>query len=249
MTCWHVTCSPPPTGCRRRGDERQRQVLRCGAVQGDRAGEAAPRARAVVLAAARPRVRDVAGCAASADGGSGARRHSAGQRRSCGRSAGGKIRRAGLVRACMRWAHRGRDGSRAPAGRRTARPADRAGRHSAGRAARHSRASGRPDARRRPSRSCRRATRWAPMRSCVRRPTRCHCGSARTVFSRILRRPEHAAIEPEVIHLPRIALDIDTPEDLALFLATPSRTSARALLDRWGIRADRLAVESEKAGV
>jgi len=55
-------------------------------------------------------------------------------------------------------------------------------------------------------------------------------------------------IEPEVIHLPRIALDVDTPEDLALFLATPSRTNARALLDRWGIRAGRLAVKSEKAG-
>ena len=56
-------------------------------------------------------------------------------------------------------------------------------------------------------------------------------------------------IEPNVIHLPRIALDIDTPEDLALFLATPSRTNARALLDRWGIRADRLAAECEKAAV
>jgi 2-phospho-L-lactate guanylyltransferase len=57
------------------------------------------------------------------------------------------------------------------------------------------------------------------------------------------------AIEPDVIHLPRIALDIDTPEDLALFLAAPSRTNARALLDRWGIRADRLAAECEKAAV
>jgi hypothetical protein len=32
------------------------------------------------------------------------------------------------------------------------------------------------------------------------------------------------------VQLPRIALDIDTPDDLALFLATPSRTRARALL-------------------
>jgi 2-phospho-L-lactate guanylyltransferase len=40
-------------------------------------------------------------------------------------------------------------------------------------------------------------------------------------------------IEPLVIRLPRIALDIDTPEDLALFRATPSRTRARELLDRW----------------
>ncbi|HZD61247.1 MAG TPA: 2-phospho-L-lactate guanylyltransferase, partial [Xanthobacteraceae bacterium] len=31
-------------------------------------------------------------------------------------------------------------------------------------------------------------------------------------------------IDPEVVHLPRIALDIDTPEDLALFVRTPSQT-------------------------
>jgi len=47
----------------------------------------------------------------------------------------------------------------------------------------------------------------------------------------------HAAqargIEPVVLRLPRIALDLDTPEDLALFRATPSRTRARTLLDRW----------------
>jgi 2-phospho-L-lactate/phosphoenolpyruvate guanylyltransferase len=42
-------------------------------------------------------------------------------------------------------------------------------------------------------------------------------------------------IEPAVVRLPHIALDIDTPEDLALFLATPSRTRARALLERWRI--------------
>lgn len=56
-------------------------------------------------------------------------------------------------------------------------------------------------------------------------------------------------IEPQVIHLPRIALDIDTPDDLALFLAVPSRTNARTLLDRWKIRAIGLAAESEKAAV
>lgn len=42
-------------------------------------------------------------------------------------------------------------------------------------------------------------------------------------------------ITPNVLRLPRIALDIDTPEDLALLLATPSRTRARALLDEWRI--------------
>jgi 2-phospho-L-lactate guanylyltransferase len=45
-------------------------------------------------------------------------------------------------------------------------------------------------------------------------------------------------IEPEVVKLPRIALDIDTPEDLALFLGTPSQTRARALLAQWRIRVD-----------
>ncbi len=44
-------------------------------------------------------------------------------------------------------------------------------------------------------------------------------------------------IEPAVLPLPGIGLDIDTPEDLAAFLAKPSRTHARALLDRVGVRA------------
>jgi 2-phospho-L-lactate guanylyltransferase len=42
-------------------------------------------------------------------------------------------------------------------------------------------------------------------------------------------------IEPKVLQLPRIALDIDTPDELALFLAASSRTRARALLDQWRI--------------
>jgi 2-phospho-L-lactate/phosphoenolpyruvate guanylyltransferase len=40
-------------------------------------------------------------------------------------------------------------------------------------------------------------------------------------------------IEPSVLYLPRIALDIDTPSDLALFLETPSRSRTRALLVSW----------------
>jgi 2-phospho-L-lactate guanylyltransferase len=40
-------------------------------------------------------------------------------------------------------------------------------------------------------------------------------------------------IEPRVLELPRIALDIDSPEDLARWLAIPSCTRARALLDEW----------------
>ena len=42
-------------------------------------------------------------------------------------------------------------------------------------------------------------------------------------------------IEPKVMALPRIALDIDTPDDLALLLAAASRTRARELLDAWRI--------------
>lgn len=44
-------------------------------------------------------------------------------------------------------------------------------------------------------------------------------------------------IEPAILPLPGIGLDIDTPDDLAAFLARPSRTHARALLDRIGMRA------------
>lgn len=42
-------------------------------------------------------------------------------------------------------------------------------------------------------------------------------------------------IEPAVMHLPRIGLDIDTPQDLALLLGTPAPTRAHALLRRWRI--------------
>jgi 2-phospho-L-lactate guanylyltransferase len=45
-------------------------------------------------------------------------------------------------------------------------------------------------------------------------------------------------IVPEVVHLPRIGLDIDTPDDLALFLQTPSQTRAYELLQHWRIRLD-----------
>jgi hypothetical protein len=49
------------------------------------------------------------------------------------------------------------------------------------------------------------------------------------------------------VHLPRIALDIDTPDDLARFLTIPSRTATRAMLDRCGITASG-AARAEKAG-
>jgi 2-phospho-L-lactate guanylyltransferase len=47
-----------------------------------------------------------------------------------------------------------------------------------------------------------------------------------------------SGIEPKVVQLPRIALDIDTPEDLALLLAAPARTRTRLLLDQWRIDLD-----------
>jgi 2-phospho-L-lactate guanylyltransferase (CobY/MobA/RfbA family) len=50
------------------------------------------------------------------------------------------------------------------------------------------------------------------------------------------------------MHLPRLALDIDTPDDLARFLTVPSRTRARAVLDRWTIRAEGTTAELEKVG-
>jgi len=40
-------------------------------------------------------------------------------------------------------------------------------------------------------------------------------------------------IAPVVLRLPRIALDIDTPADVALLLATPARGRAHALLGQW----------------
>jgi 2-phospho-L-lactate guanylyltransferase len=39
-------------------------------------------------------------------------------------------------------------------------------------------------------------------------------------------------VEPAIVHLPRIALDIDAPADLAEFMSIPSMTRARDLLDR-----------------
>jgi 2-phospho-L-lactate guanylyltransferase len=47
-----------------------------------------------------------------------------------------------------------------------------------------------------------------------------------------------SGIEPKVVQLPRIALDIDTAEDLALLLAAPARTRARLLLDQWRVDLD-----------
>ena len=60
-----------------------------------------------------------------------------------------------------------------------------------------------------------------------------------TASSRISPRRKHAGSQPAVVRLPRIALDIDTPEDVALFLEYSSRTRAHGLLTRWRERSPR----------
>ena len=50
-----------------------------------------------------------------------------------------------------------------------------------------------------------------------------------------LRAAEALGIRPTVLHLPGIALDVDTPEDLAAFALLPSPTRARALLAESGM--------------
>jgi len=45
-------------------------------------------------------------------------------------------------------------------------------------------------------------------------------------------------ITPAVVHRPRIALDIDTVDDLAALLAVPGRTCTQALLERWRMQDD-----------
>ena len=45
-----------------------------------------------------------------------------------------------------------------------------------------------------------------------------------------LRRAQALGIEPEIVRRPGLALDVDTPDDLAAFLATPSPTHAYAYL-------------------
>jgi len=44
-----------------------------------------------------------------------------------------------------------------------------------------------------------------------------------------------AGLEPTILRLPGIGLDIDNPADLAAFLKIPSRTRARALLQEAGV--------------
>ncbi|HEY1360795.1 MAG TPA: 2-phospho-L-lactate guanylyltransferase [Xanthobacteraceae bacterium] len=53
-------------------------------------------------------------------------------------------------------------------------------------------------------------------------------------------------LAPQVLRLPRIALDIDTPEDLALLMEAPSAARARMLLAHW--RAEELVLPDRGAG-
>ncbi len=50
-----------------------------------------------------------------------------------------------------------------------------------------------------------------------------------------LQRTRALGIEPGIVHRPGLALDVDTPDDLLAFLATPSRTRAYDYLVRSGI--------------
>jgi 2-phospho-L-lactate guanylyltransferase len=54
-------------------------------------------------------------------------------------------------------------------------------------------------------------------------------------FSAHMRRARSLGIEPKIVRRPALALDLDTPADLAAFLATPSKTRARAYLSGNGI--------------
>src|SRR5262249_12419245 len=60
-------------------------------------------------------------------------------------------------------------------------------------------------------------------------------------FVRPLAAARRAGIEPHILHLPGIGLDIDHPEDLALFMREPSPTHA------WAFLADARLVEPFQA--
>jgi 2-phospho-L-lactate guanylyltransferase (CobY/MobA/RfbA family) len=56
-----------------------------------------------------------------------------------------------------------------------------------------------------------------------------------------LRRAQALGIAAQIVRRPGFALDVDTPDDLAAFLATPSQTRTYSYLERTGIAA-RMAV-------
>jgi 2-phospho-L-lactate guanylyltransferase len=52
-------------------------------------------------------------------------------------------------------------------------------------------------------------------------------------FSPHLAAAKACGIEPVVVHLARVALDIDAPDDVARLLAMPARTRTHAMLGQW----------------
>ena len=60
-----------------------------------------------------------------------------------------------------------------------------------------------------------------------------------------LRRAHALGIEPQIVQRPGLALDIDTPDDLRAFLATPSATRGYAFLAESGIAERLLGAQSE----
>lgn len=62
-----------------------------------------------------------------------------------------------------------------------------------------------------------------------------------------LERARALGIEPSIVERPGLALDIDTPADLAAFLAAPSRTRAYAYLTQSGIAARLSAAGASQA--
>jgi 2-phospho-L-lactate guanylyltransferase len=66
-------------------------------------------------------------------------------------------------------------------------------------------------------------------------------------FSGHLRRAREQGIEPQIVRRPGLALDLDTPDDLAAFLAAPSETRAYAYLAESGI-AGRLQARAPDQG-
>jgi coenzyme F420-0:L-glutamate ligase/coenzyme F420-1:gamma-L-glutamate ligase len=63
-------------------------------------------------------------------------------------------------------------------------------------------------------------------------------------FRKHLTEAEARGLRYRILRLPRLAVDIDQPEDLAAFLAFPGQTRTRALLEELGVT-DRLAAGSQ----
>ncbi len=239
---WRATCSPPPIAlaeakharaalasapwCRSRTPRNAKQRLAAALTAGAAAGAGA---------------RDARGRAADTRG----RRELAGMLvvtvDPAAAALAAQLRRAGVVRATPRDGHTGAVmGAARAAARARPRPADGAGRHPAGRrrttSASCSRRTHRP--RRLHDRAgARRA--WAPTRSCARRPMRCRCASATTASFPHLAAAQgarhRAAGRAAAAHRARYRHAGGPGAVPGNAVAQPR---SRALLDRWGLRAD-----------